>query len=888
MILPPEQLSVVDGRADRLTDPLGIDCATPRLSWRMETAEGATYQTAYQVQVSDSPDFASLEADTGWVSDPSPLDRPWPGQPLSSRQRRWWRARVATTRGESGWSRPWSLEAGLMRGDDWVASYIGPNGQTRMGGEPQPCPLLRRSFRLDDGIEQARLYVTALGLYEVGINGSSVTSDHLTPGWTDYRHRLLYRTYDVTHLLGPGENVIGATLADGWYRGYLGWSGERGFYGRELALLAQLEIRTPGGRTVTVATDRSWRSSSGAIRSADLYMGEDVDLSYDQPGWSAPRFDESAWAPVELVDGDLSVLAAASSPPVRPIAELPPAGIERRPDGSLLVDFGQNLVGHLRITLPGGPPRRVTVRHAEILHPDGSLRTDLLRLARATDTLTTVAEGDPVVFEPRFTFHGFRYAEIHGVPELDPGADTAGADVVAVVVSSDLDDIGSFHCDNAELNKLHENTRWSLRGNFVSVPTDCPQRDERLGWTGDAQVFAPAASFMVDAGPFLTSWLHDVVSEQRDDGAIPWVVPNVLGRRSAGAAGWGDVITCMPWDLYLAYGDSSPLELTYEAMTRWVGFEMERAGDDLIWSGDFQFGDWLDPDAPPGRPADAKARADLVASAYMAHSLDLAARTARLLGHLDEAEHYGELTRRARKSWWATFGPEAVTTQTGAAMALEFELAPPGEVKAVGDRLHELIDKADGHLATGFLGTPLLCRALTRAGYVDDAYRVLLQHTPPSWLYPITQGATTIWERWDALRPDGSIPTDPLSATNHSMVSFNHYAYGAVADFLHRTVAGLAPDTAEPGYRRVVVEPRPGGGLRAASALHHSRYGPVGVDWRVAEGHFDLTVSLPPGTRASVRLPDGGTHPDVPSGTHRFGCRWAPAGPGPGLSQRGT
>ena len=859
---------VVDGQAERQTDPIGLGTAEPRLSWRLESAESVQTQTGYVIQTAPTEDFDHPETDTGLVHDGSPLDRPWPGPPLESRQAKWWRVRVEIDAGPSEWSRPWRVEAGLLHSDDWDATFIGP-GWAEDTESSQPCPLLRRAFRIDQAIDRARLYVTALGCYEIEINGTRVGDEHLAPGWTPYQHRLLYRTHDVTGLLRQGENVIGAVLADGWYRGYLGWTGRRNHYGQGLGLMAQLEVGHPSGEATVVTTnssDGSWRSSTGAIRAADIYRGQQIDVAADQPGWSAPGFDDSGWPTASDVAYDRSNVEAATAPPIRAIGTVTPVALHRRADSSVIIDFGQNLVGHLRLNVPAGPARTVTVRHAEILQPDGSLCTDLLRDAYATDTLTTDGLTDQV-FEPRFTFHGFRFSEVTGLPDLE------GSGVEAVVVASDLPDRGQFSCSEADLNQLYSNIRWSLRGNTLSVPTDCPQRDERLGWTGDAQVFAPTANFMVDASAFFTSWLADVVSEQGDDGAVPWVVPNVLGATSAAAAGWADVITFMPHDLYVAYGDPIPLAITFDAMRRWTDYQLNRAGDDLIWSGDFQFGDWLDPDAPAGRPNDAKADRDLVATAFMAHSLALTGWAAAILGRHTEQAGYAELAERVRRAWWDRFGEDALTTQTGAALAIQFDLAPESERDRAGDCLSQLVDKAGGHLATGFLGTPLLCHALAATGHIDDAYRVLLARTLPSWLYPLSHGATTVWERWDALRPDGSIPSDPLSATNHSMVSFNHYAYGAVADFLHRRVAGLAPDPANPGYRRILVEPKPGGSIQWARASHRSRYGTVEVAWSAEGATFELEVKVPPLSVARIQLPDGSPAVEVPAGDHRFECR---------------
>jgi alpha-L-rhamnosidase len=529
-----------------------------------------------------------------------------------------------------------------------------------------------------------------------------------------------------------------------------------------------------------------------------------------------------------------------------------------------IVDFGQNLVGWLRVTVRGAPAgTEVVLRHAELLDNDGALFTAPLRTARATDTYIT-GGGHDEVYEPRFTFHGFRYVEILGV-------DPAQVDVEAVVVHSDVERIGGFTCSEPLLERLHDNVVWGQRGNFLSVPTDCPQRDERLGWTGDAQVFSPTASFLHDCETFWENWLADLAADQLPSGSVPHVVP-AISLNFDGAAGWGDAAAVVPWTTYVAYGDDAVLRAALPSMRAWVDYVASRLDDEQRWVRDFQFGDWLDPDAPTEKPWQAKARFDLVATAYAAASAGLLARAAAVVGDEPLAASAAARAGELRSRWWRHYGHDAATTQTGAALAIAFDLAPDDEARlALGDALALLVHDAGDHLSTGFLGTPVLLPALTDTGHLDVAYEVLLQRTSPSWLYQVLAGATTIWERWDALRPDGSVPMEALgTGSGASMVSFNHYAYGAVADWLHCAVAGLRPDPDDPGYHHFFVEPRPGGGLTHASASLKTRYGDASVAWRLDEaGALRADVVVPPNTSATVTLP-GGEPVRAGSGTHRF------------------
>ncbi|WP_228011188.1 glycoside hydrolase family 78 protein [Nonomuraea phyllanthi] len=836
-------------------DPLGVGESAPRLSWTVTTDLPGWRQRAYEIELSDGPASGRVESAESVLV-------PWPFAPLGSRERRGARVRVHGADGSaSGWS-PWSwVEAGLLDPADWRARAAAPPPEL-LGVPDGPALLLRRDFTVRGPVERARLYVTAHGLHETEINGSVVGDDVLAPGWTSYGHRLRYRTHDVTALLREGRNAIGATLADGWYRGRIGFrGGKTDVYGDRTALIAQLEIAYADGTTDVVVTDGTWRCGRGPVTATGLYDGEKHDARLLPSGWSRPGFDDAAWPAADALAHDPALLVAPTGPPVRRIETLAPVEVLTGPAGETILDFGQNIAGRLRIRVQGPAGHTVTLRHAEVLE-NGALALRPLRQAAALDQYTLRGDAEPETWEPRFTVHGFRYAQIDGWPgDLHPASD-----VVAVVCHTDMRPTGEFDCSDPLLNRLHDNVRWSMRGNYVDLPTDCPQRDERLGWTGDIQVFAPTAAFLYDCAGPLSSWLADLAADQAEQGTVPHYVPWVgLLFDTVPAAAWGDAAVLVPWTLYQRFGDLGPLRRQYPSMKAWVDQVAGLAGDGHLWDTGFQFGDWLDPAAPPDDPGRARTDHALVATAYHARSAGVLADAAALLGHSGDAARYAALAAEVREAFRREFvtpsGRLACDTQTAYALALAFDLLDGQEQRErAGRRLVELV-AADGHrIGTGFVGTPLVCDALCSAGAYDTAYALLLQRTCPSWLYPVTMGATTVWERWDSLLPDGTVNPG-------EMTSFNHYALGAVADWLHRTVAGLAP--AAPGYRRLRVAPRPGGDLTRASARLDTPYGPASVSWTRQGGTLTVTATVPPGTVAEVDLP-GAAPREVGSGTHAF------------------
>ncbi len=720
------------------------------------------------------------------------------------------------------------------------------------------APVFRRVVELDGDVRRATLRVTALGVVEASVNGRPVSDEVLAPGWTSYEWRLRVRSHDITHLV-EDETEIRLLVGNGWHRGRLGFHGNNNLYGSEPGAFAQLEVEYADGRTEVVGTDASWEAGASGILADDLYDGQTID---------ARRTEPTEWVGVRELDFDTDLLDDSDHPAIRRHEAVRPERVWTAPSGETLLDFGQNLVGWLRFTVQGERGETVTVRHAEVLE-DGELCVRPLRTARATDRL--VLSGGADAFEPTFTTHGFRYAGITGWP-----GDVTADDVEAVVVHTEQRRIGRFACSDERLNRLHENAVWSWRGNSVGVPTDCPQRDERLGWTGDLAVFAPSAAHLFDVGPFLRQWLVDLALEQSHaDGRVPLAAPDCLKFEAPpeglppmdASAIWADASVWVPWTLWTAYGDDAVLRDQWPSMLAHVERVRDRLLSDRgLWEGGFQFGDWLDPSAPPDQPGRSRADTGVVATAVFHRSVVLTARTAEVLGLDDEHQTLSALADDVRAAFLRHYVDDRGRVQsdcpTAYALALELGLLDGDPRRQLaGDRLAELVRDEGHHIGTGFAGTAFVLDALAGTGHLADAWALLMQTGCPSWLYPVTMGATTVWERWDSMLPDGSVNPG-------SMTSFNHYALGSVADWMHRTVGGIAP--LEPGYRRILVAPRPGGGLTWAESSLDTPHGTVRVAWR-AEGDelTELEVTVPDGSAATINLPDGRTL-DAAAGHHHL------------------
>lgn len=835
------QVKVQNLLTENQASPLGLDISQPRFSWQLTSDQRNISQTAFEIKVMNGKETAWS---SGKISSDRSVQVAYAGKELRSGKKYNWQVRVWDNSGKaSEWSVPASFQMAFLNKADWKAKWISA-GFTE-DSINRPAIYLRKEFSAGKKIVSATAYITSHGMYEAQINGKRVGDAYLTPGWTSYNKRLQYQVYDVTSLLAAGKNAIGATLGNGWYRGFLAWGGNKNIYGKELGLLFQLDITYADGTTASVISDESWKSSTGAVRFAEIYHGETIDAREEKTGWSTIGYNDAGWSPVKVVSYSLDNLLANYNEPVKKHETFKPLKIFTTPKGEKIIDFGQNLVGWVIVKAKGNAGTRITVQHAEVLDKFGNFYTENLRDAKTTATYILSGKGEET-FEPHFTFFGFRYIKIEGVNDIKP------EDFTAVALYSDMKLTGSFTSSNSLINQLQHNIQWGQRGNFLDVPTDCPQRDERLGWTGDAQAFSRTASFNFGVNNFFAKWLRDVEADQLPNGSVPFVVPNVLGAGAAGSTGWADVVTIVPWNMYLAYGDKKILETQYNSMKAWVGY-MENASKNFLWNTGFHFGDWLfyrPFDDNDGRSAVTDKY--MIAQCFFANSVQVLINTAKVLDKKEDAGRYSKLLQNLKDAFvkeYLTHNGRLVSgTQTAYVLALNFDMLPENLRAQAADKLVENIKSYGNHLTTGFLGTPYLCHVLTRFGHADVAFTLLMQETYPSWLYPVKMGATTIWERWNGIRPDSTF--EPAS-----MNSFNHYAYGAIGDWMYRVIAGLDTYEDGPGYKHIRIQPHIGGGLTHAAASLQTYYGKTSSGWKLENGKLFLDVEVPVNTTATVYVP---------------------------------
>jgi alpha-L-rhamnosidase len=868
-----------DLRVDHLVAPLGLGTDQPRLSWKLPA--GATAQLAYQVVAGDWDSGRVETTESTFV----PVDvTPASGLVVD------WKVRTWTDLGESDWSATSSWEHGLLERGDWTVDWIAPVGPDDLPARQRPAVQMASTVRIDGPIARARLYATAHGVFEAFVNGRRVGDVELTPGWTAYHAHLHVQTYDVTDLLTTGDNVVGALLSDGWWRGQNSVSRRVDDYGTTTAFLAQVVVTLASGETITFGTDESWRSTSSHILGADLIAGEIHDLRRRRD-WN----DWHTWEPVRVEAGGYAELCASPAPPVRRIEELRPLSVREIAPHRWVVDVGQNINGWVRLRGLGPAGTRITLTHGEWLDKDGDVTQDHVAYPASTDVERSVtfqvdevvsAGEDGDVFEPRHSTKGFQYVRVEGYD----GPLTTG-DITAVVVHTDVERRGDFECSDERINALHRIAEWSFRDNACDIPTDCPTR-ERAGWTGDWQIFVETAAFLYDVGGFSVRWLRDLAAEQRADGKVTSLVPESHPGDDRppfhwplieGSAGWGDAAVHVPWVIHQVTGDRQVLADQWRSAKAWVDFaanaaatgrhpsRVERAAEPapherFLWDSGWHFGEWLEAGESLDDTIAAAMVADhgAVATAYLFRSATQLAEIARILGLHDDADHYGDLAGNVADAWRTEFladdGTTTPDTQATYARALTFGLIPDDRRDASAARLVELIRAAGNHLTTGFLATPFLLPTLADTGHLDVAYDLLLQDTEPSWLTMVDRGATTVWEEWGGVDADG-VP--------HA--SLNHYSKGAVITFLHQYVAGLR--LVEPGYRRFRVAPRPGGGITDARVHHDSPHGAIEVAWRLRDGRAELEVTVPPSTEAAVVLPDG-TASTLPPGAHHRS--WSP------------
>lgn len=853
-----------DLTTEHLVDPVGIDMLNPRLSWK---CRDGIVQTAYQIHAASDPDSLMAEEllwDSGEVATDEQLNIEYPYD-LSSRQRVYWRVRLKDGSGEYGkWSDQASFEMGLLAEEEKSALWIDPEESYDINSEP-PVSLLRKEFIVPENFSNARLYISSLGMYEAYINDHRVGDQVLTPGFTDMVRRRQYQTYDITDQIHSGKNAVGVSLADGWARGRLAFSGKRNQFSLSIALWAMIIVDTDEGKRTVLQTDETWKTTKdGPCRMSDLRDGEIYDARMEIDGWTSAGFDDLSWQPVRLSSYD-GALEGTSGVSVREIKRLKGKLIDT-PDGRTVIDFGENIAGYVEFTVRGKEGDEVKLVHGEVLDKAGNFTMKNFYFGEGTPEMpifTTKQEVTYILsgrgeetYKPSFTFMGFRYVLVEKWPgEVDPNAFTA------IVVCSDLKRTVNFHCSNPLINKLYENTLRSQMGNFIDIPTDCPHR-ERMGWTGDAQIFCRTGSTNFDTQAFFAKWLRDVATTQKESGEIPNTVPfpcmPAEGREDGppGSSGWGDAVTIIPYKLYQVYGDKRQLEEIYPAMKKWVDFEAAGAASQIanpddpdspyIWDSGFHWGEWLEPGV--SQADSMKEPKDETATAYYAYSARLLSEMAEIIGEKADAEKYKSLSDKVRTAYINKFTADGQingeSRQCLYVRPLALGLLPEEKRQDAADQLARIVEENGYRIGTGFLSTSFICEVLTEYGHADAAYRMLLNKELPGWLYPITRGATTIWESWEGYGPD-----------DEPFASHNHYAFGSVMEWVYRYMAGIDTVKGSPAYKNIRIAPVPGGGITGSSLTLETVRGKVACEWEIRDDEFRMHVIIPSNTTAEVVMP---------------------------------
>ncbi len=837
-------LTIYDFRCEYLKNPIGIDCAAPRFSWKIKSDKRGAMQSHYQILVDTNSNFSAPIWDTGKCESEQSINHSYCGaelEPLTE-----YFCKVTIWDNEQSASEKLTFETGFLgksnfNNSKWItADYL------KIPPEKLPCLQMRKTFSIEKPIVKARLYATALGVYAPSLNGKPVDDTLLNPGWTSYNDWIQYQTVDVLNLLKQGENRLDVLLNEGWYNQGFTFDRRRNLFGDENALLLELHIYFDDGSRQIIATDETFKASTGPIICSDLYDGEIYDARLE---------DESCWkwSHVNVTEHNKDILTAAIGVPVRRLGEVAPIALIRTPKGGDVIDMGQNMVGFMRFKVKGEAGQQVILKHCEVLDADGNFYPDNIRTAKQ-EIVYTLKGGDEETFEPHFTYQGFRYVKIIAYPEpitLDC--------FIGIVVYSDMEKTGDFTCSDPLINRLQQNIVWGQKGNFVDIPTDCPQRDERLGWTADAQVFMQTASFNMNTARFITKWLKDLRAAQYKNGAVPFVVPDVLPRDweflekwgvEHSSASWGDACTIVPWIIYQTFGDVRVLEESEASMVKWVEFMNRESGDSHIWRTGPQLGDWLALDAFEGSYLGATPT-DFVATAHFAYSTKLLEKTCRILGRLDNAKKYADLYEQIVLAFRKEFikdGHFTTDTQTTYILPLIFDLIDGDERKNAVSDLVSHLKKNGNHLTTGFVGTPYICHVLSQNGHADIAFDLLFQEDLPSWLYQIKKGATTIWEHWDGIKEDGSF-------WSPNMNSFNHYAYGSIGEWLYKVVAGINTHEDFAGYKKIVFTPHITSKLTWVNCSFESVYGKISSSWKCDEKTIEFVFTVPANTKAIAYLP---------------------------------
>ena len=819
-------------------NPLGIDRPHPLLQWKLQDERRGARQVAYQILVFGSLENAEQEDgdvwDTGQVDSDQSVHVRYEGPDLEPTQKYYWRVRIWDQNGEvTDWSEPASWETGLMDENNWQAQWI-----ARAADNPGRSAYMRNDFELPEkNIEKARVYATGLGNYVFFLNGERVGEDLLTPGWTHYPERLEYQVYDVKDLLENGQNAAGATLGNMWWSGGLGWGNGQKYSEGPLKFLMQLHVDFEDGTSQTIVTDDTWKWSDSPIWDDHIYDGEKYDANLDQPGWNTPGFDDSAWNPVESA-GYEGMLTGPAAPALRYKIDLKPVALNEPAEGEYVYDLGQNMVGWAKVKINAPKGDTITFRFAELLHDDGTVAQENLRSATATDKI--VSDGSEIVWEPKFTYHGFRYIQVSGLKEIPDINDLTGK-----VIYTDQPFISEFESSNKLINQINENVRWGQRGNFYPAPTDCPQRDERLGWMGDAQIFAPTANFNMHLDRYWTKWMFDITDGQDEEG---WVYdvnpPIVVGGPSK--PGWGDAVLIIPWINYRFFGNERIIDENYEGMKAWVEYMRSESENDIyVWNEGredwYGYGDWIAVKETPSKP---------IGTAYYFYSTKLLAQMAEIIGETEDAREYEELAGTIANAYQREYWNEEENqypgaTQTANLLPLAFGITPENLEDQVVQNLIDRVMDADVHPTTGFLGTGYILPMLSKYNRHDLSYQMMNQTDYPSWGYMVKNGATTIWELWnsDSEPPEG-------------MNSRNHFALGCVGEWIWNTLAGINISDEAPGFKEVIIRPQPVDDLTWVKADYETNYGLLKVDWEKNEDVFTLNLTVPPNSSAQVILPD--------------------------------
>ena len=832
--------------------PIGIT-QVDQIGWVIESDRKNTFQDSYRIQVAMDSVFENVMWDTGKVESDESAHNNLDGLSLQSSQKYFVRAKIWSASGEeSDWAESYFVTA-LRTKKEWKAEFI--TIETKENQKDAKGSYLRKKFTINrtKEIKSAYVYSTALGLYHLFINGEKISQDEFTPGWTSYNKHLLYQMYDVANQLKAGENVIGAHICAGWYKGTMGFVRMRNHYGDRAAFACQLVVEYQDGNKEVFCTDQAWQGEWSPVLFSEIYDGEIYDARYEISDWNQVTCLYQNWRKCEIVHFDMAVLQAQSGCKVRQKTKLPVKKIINTPQGDTVIDFGQNLTGWIEFRAKGREGDCVELQCFEVLDADGNVYLDNLRTAKETVTYY-FGKKEEITFHPNFTFQGFQFAKVNQYPgELTKEMFTAYA------VHSDMEETGTFECSNPDVNQLWHNILWGMKGNFLDVPTDCPQRDERLGWTGDAQIFCRTASYLMDTYTFYSKWLRDVQADQTAEGGVPHVVPDLLIGKSNhdrlmkdgdhSAAAWADVAVILPWTLYQVYGDTTVIERQYDSMKAWIHFMQEHAVN-YIWNYKLQFGDWVALDAAEGSYFGATPN-DLTCTAYFAYSTKLFYKMAKVIGRKEDATVYQELYERIVSAYQDTFfdknGRLTAQTQTAQIITLYFGLAPKRYKKNVVEDLLLLLKRENGHLVTGFVGTPYFCHVLSQNGHTKEAYELLLKDDFPSWLYQVKKGATTIWEHWDGLKEDGTMWSPDMN-------SFNHYAYGAVGEWMTRVAVGIEIEEENPGYKRSIIAPHIGGGFTYLKGSYQSIYGKIRSEWKIENDIVTMTVEIPCNTTATLKL----------------------------------